>query len=264
MVACGRKIEQQGFVEIVLHVAQRQRRPFRHRFRKGKGFLLQAVIRHHAVEEANPLASFGIDPLGGKHQFACPRCADQPRQQPGNAVVAAERNPQIAGRNECRACGDANVAGHGDGETCACRRAGQSRDGRLAYRDQRAGQQALAFLKIRDLLVIGHFQLLLVAMGAHALDVAARAERRAGAGDQECADIGVLAAGPDHGAQRRREMVGQRIARLRPVQRDDRDAVPDHAEKFIGAGIDGDFGCHVISRFSVIARSQRVARMRAR
>src|SRR6267378_8718702 len=37
MVARGRKIDQQGFVEIVLHVAQRDRRPFRYRFCERKG-----------------------------------------------------------------------------------------------------------------------------------------------------------------------------------------------------------------------------------
>src|SRR5260370_25502675 len=64
VVAGGGEIEQQGFVEIVLHVAQRQRRPLGHRFRQRKGFLLKLVVRHHAVEEADPLASLGIDLLG--------------------------------------------------------------------------------------------------------------------------------------------------------------------------------------------------------
>jgi hypothetical protein len=52
----------------------------------------------------------------------------------------------------------------------------------------------------------------------------------AGAGDQQRADAGVLAAGLDHGAKRRRQMIGQRIAGLRPVQRDDGDTVADRAQ----------------------------------
>jgi len=96
----------------------------------------------------------------------------------------------------------------------------------------------LPFLKVLDLLVIGHVQLLLVAMGAHALDVAAGAERGAGAGDQQHADVGVLAAELDHVAQRRRQIVGQGIADRRAVERDDRDAVADYAQEFVGAGVD--------------------------
>ncbi len=233
VVAGGGEIEQQRFVKIVLHVAQRERRAFGHRFGQRKGFLLQLVVRHHAVDEADRLASVGIDLVGGEHQFARPRRADQPRQQPGDAVVAAQADPQIAGRNERRLCGDADVAGHGDGQPRADRGAGQRCDGRLAHRDQRTGQQALALLQVRDLLVIGHVQLLLVAMRAHALDVAAGAERGAGAGDQERADVRVLAAGLDHVAQRRRQLVGHRVAHFGPVQRDDRDAVADHAEQFV-------------------------------
>ena len=184
----------------------------------------------------------GIDLVGGEHQFARPRGADQPGQQPRDAVVAAQADPQIAGGNERRLRGDADVAGHRDREAGADRGAGQRRNGRLAHRDQRAGQQALPFLQVRDLLVIGHFELLLVAMGAHALDVAAGAERGAGAGDQERADLGILAAGLDHAAQRRRQIVRQRVANFRPVQRDDGDAVADHAQQFVGAGVDGGFG----------------------
>ena len=144
-------------------------------------------------------------------------------------------------------------------EAGADRGAGQRRDGRLAHRDQRAGQQALALLQVGDLLVIGHFQFLLVAVGAHALDVAAGAEGGAGAGDQQRADVGILAAGLDHGAQRRRQIVRQRVADLGAVQRDDGDAVADRAQQFVGAGVDGDFGGHVsphLLLFSVIAQAK--------
>jgi hypothetical protein len=58
------------------------------------------------------------------------------------------------------------------------------RDGRLAHRDQRAGQEPLPFLQISYLLVMGHFEFLARAVGAHALYVAAGTEGGAGAGDQ--------------------------------------------------------------------------------
>ena len=165
------------------------RRSLRHRFGQRKGFVLELGVGHHAVDEADGLASRGIDLVGGEHQFARPRCADQPRQQPCDAVVAAQAHPQIAGGDECRLRRDADVAGHGERKAGADRGAGQRRDGRLAHRDQRAGQQPLPFLQVGDLFVIGHVELLLVAVRAHALDVAAGAEGGAGAGDQKRADI---------------------------------------------------------------------------
>ena len=81
-------------------------------------------------------------------------------------------------------------------------------------------------------------------MGTHALDVAAGAERLACAGDDHGADLRILAASFDHGAQRRGKVVGERVAGIRPVQRDDGDAVADRAQEFVGAGVDGDFGGH--------------------
>ena len=260
VVARGRKIEQQGFVEIVLHVAQRDGRPFRHRSGQRKRLVLEVFVRHHAVDEADRLASDGIDLIRGEHQFARPRRSDQPCQQPGDAIVAAETDPQVAGGNEGRCGSDADVAGHGDGEAGADRGAGQGGDGRLAHRDQRTGQEPLALLQIGDLLVIGHVEFLLVAVDAHALDVAAGAEGGAGAGDQERTDFRVLAAGFYHRAQRRRQMVRQRIADFRPVQRDDRDTVADRAKQFVGAGIDGDGGArcfcvHIAGPRLLVSRS---------
>ncbi len=111
---------------------------------------------------------------------------------------------------------------------------------------QRACQQALPLLEIGNLLLMGHRKLLGIAMRAHAFDVTAGTERRAGAGDEHRADIGIVAAALDHPPQRRAEIVRQRIARLRAVQRDDRDAVADHAEQLIGAGVDGDLSGHVV------------------
>ena len=119
---------------------------------------------------------------------------------------------------------------------------GRRRNGRLAHRDQRAGQQALPLLQVGDPLVMRHCELGLVAVGAHALDVAAGAERRAGAGQQQRADFRILAAGLDHVAQGRRQIIRHRVARLGAVQRDDGDAVADHAQQFVGAGIDLGLG----------------------
>jgi hypothetical protein len=140
--------------------------------------------------------------------------------------------------------GDADVAGHRQRQPGADRRAGQRRNGRLAHRDQRAGQEALPLLQIGDPVVMRHGKLGLVAIGPHALDVAAGAERRAGAGQQQHPDIRILAARLDHVAQGRGQVIRHRVARLGAVQRDDGDAVADHAEQFVGAGVDFGFGGH--------------------
>ena len=44
--------------------------------------------------------------------------------------------------------------------------------------------------------------------------------------------------------KRRRQIIRHRVARLGAVQRDDGDAVADHAEQFVGAGVDFGFGGH--------------------
>src|SRR6267142_5619177 len=49
VVARGGEVEQQGFVEIVFHVTQGNRRPFRHRFGERKSLGLKPVVRHQAV-----------------------------------------------------------------------------------------------------------------------------------------------------------------------------------------------------------------------
>jgi hypothetical protein len=76
------------------------------------------------------------------------------------------------------------------------------------------------------------------APAAHRLDVAARAEGGAGAGDQERADRGILAALLDLGAQRRGQVGRQSVARVGPVERDGRDALMHGAQKFICSGVD--------------------------
>ena len=182
--------------------------------------------------------------LAGEHQFPCPRRADQTCQEPGDAVIAAQADLEIAGGKECRFRGDPHVAGHRQREAGADRGAGQGGNGRLAHRDQRAGQETLSLLQVGDPLVMGHCELGLVAISPHALDVTAGAERRARAGQQQHADIAIFAAGLDHVAQGRGKIIRHRVASLGTVQRDDGDAVADHAEQFVGAGVDFGFGGH--------------------
>ena len=154
MVARGGEIEHQGFVEIVLHIADRDRRSFGDRFGEREGFRLQFVVGDHAVHQADRLAFGGIDPFASEHQFPRARCADQPCQEPGDAIIAAQAHLEIAGGKERRLRGDSYVAGHCQSEAGADRGAGQGGNGRLAHRDQRAGQETLPLLQIGDPLVM--------------------------------------------------------------------------------------------------------------
>ena len=51
---------------------------------------------------------------------------------------------------------------------------------------------------------------------------------------------GIVAALLDHAPQCRGQPVRQRVARLRPVERNERDTVPDFAQQLAGSGIDLD------------------------
>jgi len=88
---------------------------------------------------------------------------------------------------------------------------------------QRAGERGLSLTQIGNPFVEAH--LAARSAAAHALDVAAAAEGGAGAGDQDGADSGILAALLDLAAQGRRQPVRHGVARLRTVERDQRHAV---------------------------------------
>ena len=104
-------------------------------------------------EAVKPFGALRIDLLCGEHQFAGARGADQTREQPCDAIIAAEADAQIAGGNEGGLRGDANIAGHRNREAGTGGRARKRGDGGLAHRHQRAGEQALALLQIGHALV---------------------------------------------------------------------------------------------------------------
>src|SRR5436305_788628 len=66
VVARGGKIGQQGFVEIVLHVAQRDGWPLGKRFCQRKRLVLKFCVGHDAVDQPDRLASPCLDLLGGE------------------------------------------------------------------------------------------------------------------------------------------------------------------------------------------------------
>jgi hypothetical protein len=65
-------------------------------------------------------------------------------------------------------------------------------------------------------------------------------QKAACTGNQQCADVRILAALLDHPAQRWREMVGQRISCFQSVQGDHCDAIPDCTQQFVRPCINQD------------------------
>ena len=63
-IARGGEIDMQGVVEIVLHVAHRERWTFGDRLGEREGLLLQFVVGDHAVDQADRSQLLGVDPLG--------------------------------------------------------------------------------------------------------------------------------------------------------------------------------------------------------
>ena len=73
---------------------------------------------------------------------------------------------------------------------------------------------------------------------AHALDVATRAEGRAGARQQQAAHTLLVGEPREAAPQRGRERVRQRVASLRPVQREDQHAALESCQQLVRTGID--------------------------
>ena len=144
-------------------------------------------------------------------------------------------------------------------QRCGCRRpwparagadrgTGQRGDGRLTDGGQCAGEKALPLPQIRDLLVIGHFGFFLSRCAPMPLTLPP-AQRLAGAGDGQHPTSVLLAAGSDHGAQRQMrvsDIALRSSGRISVMMR----AVADHAQQFVGTGV--DFGFCGVFYFSVI------------
>ena len=181
------------------------------RFGERKGFLLQLVVRHDAVDEADRLAPRGIDPLVGEHQFARARRADEARQQPGDAVVAGQRDVAdsrwkempIARRCGCRrpspAQGRRRPRGRAAPRWSAC---GPRPARRSAGAAVPADRRPCSSSDISSRFLSRWAPMPLTLPPAqNALPAPVMRMR---------ADLRILAAGLDHGAQRRREIVGHR------------------------------------------------------
>ncbi len=178
----------------------------------------------------------------GEHHFPRPRGADQPRQQPRDAVVAAEPHAQIAGERTliARRCGYRRPSRR---EAGADRRPRQCRD--VGLRTETSAPVSSRWRSCRSATFSScDMSSFFWSRWAPMPLTLPPAQKAVPAPVINSAPISrFFAAGPDHGAQRRSQLVRHRVARFRPVQRDDGDAVADRAEEFIGAGIDFGFRC---------------------
>ena len=86
---------------------------------------------------------FGVNDAPRQHQLPGPRGADQPGQQPAHADVApGETEPHEGDVEACGCRGDADVAGQGQGEAAARRRAVHGGDHGLRQGRADAGTSA--------------------------------------------------------------------------------------------------------------------------
>jgi len=75
-------------VQIVLHVAEGNRRTLRQRSRGCERGLAQLYVRDDTVDKTQGFRPLRVDALGQQQQFARAGEPGQSRQQPGDAVIA--------------------------------------------------------------------------------------------------------------------------------------------------------------------------------
>ena len=235
----GRKSEVSARSRLRFIRASASLGPAARRAAKAAASEAQRLVGEDPVHKTDAGAGLRVDAVGGEHELAGPRGADEAGQQPVDAVVAGEADARIAGGDEGGGGGKADVAGECDGEAGSGRGAGEGRDGRYRQSDEDAGEGALALLEIehrfagRTLRVPAG-----AAAAAHALYVAARAKSRAGTGEDERADGRVVPQAKDHAAKRRGQFVGEGVPGLRPIEGEGRHPVAELAKHEIRACVD--------------------------
>ena len=230
-----------GAIEVLLHVAQRDRRTGGDRFRERPRARHQFVVGNDFVEDAERETFVGADATAGEVQLLRAGDADELRQQPAAAVVAGQADVRERRRDERALRRNAQIARERDRHPGAGRRARQRGDRRLREVEQPQRQRLLAVLQLAHRVFerrprsVGRCALPPPPMPGH---VAAGTERAPGAGDHHAAHGGIRLDGQQHLPQRRRQFVRQRVALVGPIQRDRRNAVFDLAQQLIGTRFD--------------------------
>ena len=245
-----------GVVDVALDVAQRHRRALRQRHRQLMRRRFDLGVGHHLGHHAE--RERFLRRQHRRHQIELARlgAAEQMGQEIGAAVIARQADLGERGGDLDRRAGDAEIAGQRDRKPGAGGRAIELRHHRLRHlvqdaRDFHAAPQ------------IGHlgFERQRRPPLRHRFDVAADAERAAGALEQHGADLVILRRAPRRLDQPPRHVRIERVAPVGPVHGD--------GEQARNRGFAGPcrvmsfrFRCYWLSLSTVIARRSEAIRAR--
>ena len=218
------KVAAFGGVEVLLHQAKRDARTGGEAFGQRHRLVHQLGRIDGTVHDAKPLGFFAQDHVGEEVELFRLRDADELREEVGAAEIAREADLGERRRDLRALGGDAEVAGERDGEAGAGSGTRNGRDGDLRHvvqpaRDFHALAQAVGGFFGRAAVVGAAF------CRGKPLHVSACAERTAGARNDNGADRAVSRKARQRLKQAVEHGVGEGVARLGAVQREDGDAV---------------------------------------
>ncbi len=235
----GAQIGPQRPVEVLFHVAQRNRRPRRELARQAARARPQRVVRDQLVEQTQREALIGRDATAGQVDRARTRRTDELGQEPAAAVVTRQPDVGEPRNQERRTRGDTQVTGQRERHAGAGRGSGQRGNGRLGQLEQAQRQRLLPVLQLAHRVL--QRGLLRGTAGtepaAHSGHVATGAERASRAGQDDHADIARGFELEQNPTQSGGQRIRQRVAFMRAVERYGRDPIRDLAEEFVGAGV---------------------------
>ena len=225
-----------GHAEVALHVADGDGGQRGELARQQPGLVRQCVGGHGIVDDAECGGLGAGDDIGGEVELARFRRADEVGQEIAAAIVARR-----ADFGECRGQlgavrGDAHVAGECDRQAGTGGGAGDHGERRLGHvvEDTRQIHAVAQTVDARvEAWCFGGFAGVGVACD-EAFDVAAGAERPAGAGDDHQPHLGIEREALRGFGQRCEHARGQRVARLRPVHGQRGNAVFKGLDDFVG------------------------------
>ena len=218
-------------VQVPLHVAQRHARPVRQLRRQRHCLRRQLLIGDHAVGQPQRLDPSRIQHVGQEIQLARLCRADKLRQKPRPAVITRKADLRERRRHPRAASGDTQIA---------CQRQRQPRSGgdAIQHRNRRLRHLVQQPRRLhRDTQQIGPtLRRLRTALRRNLRlhpHVATGTERAAGTGQHNATDRFIHSTLREPRAQRLHHVLGQRVQPLRPVKRDDRDAVLQPIQQFV-------------------------------
>ena len=208
-VEAGFQRHRLGVVDVALDVAQRHRRPLRQRHREIVRLGVDVGVRHHPGDDAEIVGLGRAQHRRGQIQFARLGAAEHLGQEISAAVIARQSDLGERGRDLAGGAGDAQVAGQRDREPGAGGGAVDLRHHGLRHLVQDA-RHFHAAAQIGHLGLEGERRPAL----RHRFDVAADAERAAGALQEHRAHLVIVSRAPRRLHQPARHV---RIERVAPV-----------------------------------------------